>query len=151
MNTENLLKQILHPNNLNPVSYTHLDVYKRQFSNNGGQYNSSSLDKAFDNNLSTHWETGTKNTSSFINEVIIEFNQIKSIDRIVYATRQDVAKGKGFPNEFEIYASLSGEDDDFRLAVTGSHTTTGNMMEFKFDTIQAKKIKFVFKIGRAHV
>ena len=115
------------------------------FSNNGGQYNSSSLDKAFDNNLSTHWETGTKNTSSFINEVIIEFNQIKSIDRIVYATRQDVAKGKGFPNEFEIYASLSGEDDDFRLAVTGSHTTTGNMMEFKFDTIQAKKIKFVFK------
>lgn len=115
------------------------------FSNNGGQYNSSSLDKAFDNNLSTHWETGTKNTSSFINEVIIEFNQIKSIDRIVYAIRQDVAKGKGFPNEFEIYASLSGEDDDFRLAVTGSHTTTGNMMEFKFYTIQAKKIKFVFK------
>ena len=48
-------------------------------------------------------------------------------------------------NEFEIYASLSGEEDDFRLAVTGSHTTTGNMMEFKFDTIQAKKIKFVFK------
>ena len=115
------------------------------FSNNGGQYNSSSLDKAFDNNLSTHWETGTKNTSSFINEVIIEFNQIQSIDRIVYATRQDGAKGKGFPNEFEIYASLSGEEDDFRLAVTGSHTTTGNMMEFKFDTIQAKKIKFVFK------
>ena len=115
------------------------------FSNNGGQYNSSSLDKAFDNNLSTHWETGTKNTSSFTNEVIVEFNQIESIDRIVYATRQDGAKGKGFPNEFEIYASLSGEDDDFRLAVTGSHTTTGNMMEFKFDTIQAKKIKFVFK------
>ena len=99
----------------------------------------------FDNNLSTHWETGTKNTSSFINEVIIEFNQIQSIDRIVYATRQDGAKGKGFPNEFEIYASLCEEDDDFRLAVTGSHTTTGNMMEFKFDTIQAKKIKFVFK------
>ena len=136
-------------------SYDNFNSYNEQyrvsrdeivsFSNNGGQYNSSSLDKAFDNNLSTHWETGTKNTSSFINEVIIEFNQIKSIDRIVYATRQDVAKGKGFPNEFEIYASLSGEDDDFRLAVTGSHTTTGNMMEFKFDTIQAKKIKFVFK------
>ena len=33
------------------------------------------LDKAFDNNLSTHWETGTKNTSSFINEVIIEFKR----------------------------------------------------------------------------
>ena len=136
-------------------SYDNFNAYNEQyrvsrdeivsFSNHGGQDNSSSLDKAFDNNLSTHWETGTKNTSSFINEVIIEFNQIKSIDRIVYATRQDVAKGKGFPNEFEIYASLSGEDDDFRLAVTGSHTTTGNMMEFKFDTIQAKKIKFVFK------
>ncbi|MDD5985965.1 MAG: discoidin domain-containing protein, partial [Turicibacter sp.] len=136
-------------------SYDNFNAYNEQyrvsrdeivsFSNNGGQYNSSSLDKAFDNNLSTHWETGTQNTSSFINEVIIEFNQIQSIDRIVYATRQDGAKGKGFPNEFEIYASLCEEDDDFRLAVTGSHTTTGNMMEFKFDTIQAKKIKFVFK------
>ena len=136
-------------------SYDNFNSYNEQyrvsrdeivsFSNNGGQYNSSSLDKAFDNNLSTHWETGTKNTSSFTNEVIVEFNQIESIDRIVYATRQDGAKGKGFPNEFEIYASLSGEEDDFRLAVTGSHTTTGNMMEFKFDTIQAKKIKFVFK------
>lgn len=136
-------------------SYNNFEAYNEQYlvsredivsiSNNGGQYSSSSLDKAFDHNLSTHWETGTQNSSSFKNEVIVEFKDVQSINRLAYATRQDSAKGKGFPTEFEIYTSLSGEEADFRLAVTGSHSSTGNMMEFKFDTVEAKKIKFVFK------
>ena len=136
-------------------SYNNFEAYNEQYlvsredivsiSNNGGQYSSSSLDKAFDHNLSTHWETGTQNSSSFKNEVIVEFKDVQSINRLAYATRQDSAKGKGFPTEFEIYTSLSGEEADFRLAVTGSHSSTGNMMEFKFDTVEAKKFKFVFK------
>ena len=136
-------------------SYNNFEAYNEQYlvsredivsiSNNGGQYSSSSLDKAFDHNLSTHWETGTQNSSSFKNEVIVEFKDVQSINRLAYATRQDSAKEKGFPTEFEIYTSLSGEEADFRLAVTGSHSSTGNMMEFKFDTVEAKKFKFVFK------
>ncbi|RDY26734.1 DUF5011 domain-containing protein [Romboutsia weinsteinii] len=117
----------------------------KSISNNGGQYSSNSIDKAIDGNLSTHWETGKQNTASFKNEVVVEFNQLESIDRIAYATRQDSAKGKGFPTEFEIYASTTGEDEDLKLMTTGSHTSTGNMLEFKFETITAKKIKFVFK------
>ncbi len=135
--------------------YSNFNAYNEQYrvpqeeiisySNNGGRYGSSTLDKAFDGNLSTHWETGKANSSSFTNEVVVEFNSPQAINRIAYATRQDSAKGKGFPTEFEIYASASGEEDDFQLAAVGSHTATGNMMQFQFDTITAKKMKFVFK------
>ena len=117
----------------------------KSISNNGGQYSSSSIDKAIDGNISTHWETGTENSSDFKNEVVVEFKNLESINRIAYATRQDGAKGKGFPTQFEIYSSITGNDEDFKLVSTGEHSSTGNMMEFKFDTITTKKIKFVFK------
>lgn len=117
----------------------------KSISNNGGQYSSSSIDKAIDGNISTHWETGTENSSDFKNEVVVEFKNLESINRIAYATRQDGAKGKGFPTQFETYSSITGNDDDFKLVSTGEHSSTGNMMEFKFDTITTKKIKFVFK------
>ncbi|UEL47268.1 NPCBM/NEW2 domain-containing protein [Terrisporobacter hibernicus] len=117
----------------------------KSISNNGKQYASSSLDKAIDGNLSTHWETGIENSSTFKNEVVVEFNNVESIDRIGYATRQDGAKGKGYPNKFEIYASVSGDNEDFKLVSTGSSSTSRDMMELKFDKITAKKIKFVFK------
>lgn len=113
-------------------------------SNNGGQYSSSSINKAIDDNLSTHWETGKQNSSSFKNEVVFEFKNIETIDRIAYATRQDSAKGKGYPTKFKIYASITGSEDDFNLVSEGTSSSTGNMMEFKFDAISAKKIKFVF-------
>ncbi|MDU4473428.1 MAG: discoidin domain-containing protein [Clostridium perfringens] len=84
--------------------------------NNGGQYSSSSIDKAIDGDLSTHWETGRQNSSDFTNEVVVEFNDF-------------------------------GNDDDFKLVSQGTSKSTGNLMEFKFDTVQAKKIKFVFKVA----
>ena len=138
----------------NLTNYSDFEGYNEQYkiarnqiksiSNNGGQYSSSSIDKAIDGNLATHWETGKQNTSTFKNEVVVEFEEVQSIDRIAYATRQDGAKGKGFPTEFEIYASLSGADEDFRLMAIGNHSVTGDMLQFKFNTITAKKIKFVF-------
>lgn len=136
-------------------TYSNFEEYNSKFrvnkdeiktiSNNGGKYASSSIEKAIDNNLSTHWETGKPNSETFKNEVVIEFNNLETIDRIAYATRQDGAKGKGFPNAFEVYSSITGKDEDFKLVSTGSHSTTGDMMEFKFDTITTKKVKFVFK------
>lgn len=117
----------------------------KSISNNGGKYGSSILDNAIDGNMSTHWETGKQNSKDFKNEVVVEFNDAQSIDRIAYATRQDSAKGKGFPTKFEIYSSITGNDEDFELVSTGAHSQTGDMMEFKFDTITTKKVKFVFK------
>ena len=101
-----------------------LDAYNEVFkmdnsnilsiTNNGGKYGSSTIDKAIDGNLSTHWETGNQNSSEFTNEVIFTLNEVTNLNRIVYAARQDVAKGKGFAEEVEIYASLTDNGDDFR-------------------------------------
>ncbi len=117
----------------------------KSIKNNGGKYGSSSIDKAIDGNLSTHWETGTPNSSTFTNEVTFEFNDIETVDRMAYLVRQDSTDKKGFPLQFDIYASLSGNDEDFKLVSTGKHESSGSMLEFKFDAITAKKIKFVFK------
>ncbi|WP_373599802.1 S-layer homology domain-containing protein [Paraclostridium bifermentans] len=141
--------------NFNLNNYNNYEGYNNEYkisrdeiieiSNNGGRYFSSVIENAIDGNTSTHWETGKPNDSDFKNEVVFEFDDVKTINRIAYATRQDGAKGKGFPNEFEIYSSVSGKDEDYTLVSTGAYGTTGNMMEFKFDTIDTKKLKFVFK------
>ena len=75
----------------------------------------------------------------------MELEEVSSINRLAYATRQD-DKGKGYPIDAEIYVSESGNEHDFVLAgkVTGTKAT-GNMVEFRFDTINAKKVKFVFE------
>lgn len=142
-------------NQFNLKNYENFDEYNKKYkvqrdeivsiTNNGGKYASNSIDKAIDGDLATHWETGKQNSSNFTNEVIVEFNNVEPINRIAYATRQDGAKGKGYPTEFEIYASTTGNDDDFKLVSHGESKSTGNLMEFKFNTVQAKKIKFVFK------
>ena len=133
-----------------------LDAYNEVFkmdnsnilsiTNNGGKYGSSTIDKAIDGNLSTHWETGNQNSSEFTNEVIFTLNEVTNLNRIVYAARQDVAKGKGFAEEVEIYASLTDNGDDFRLVTTGEYTgSTSDIVEIKFDSTEFKRIKFKFK------
>lgn len=113
-------------------------------SNNGGKYGSSTIDKAVDGNLQTHWETGSPNSSSFTNEVIINLKEATTLNRIVYAARPD-AGGKGFAEEFEIYAS-NDDSDDFQLVATGEYKdSTRDVVEIKFDATEFKKIKFVFK------
>ena len=113
-------------------------------SNNGGVYQSSILDKAIDGNFQTHWETGKENTSSFTNEVIINLKESTTLNRIVYAARPD-AGGKGFAEEFEVYAS-NDNSDDFKLVATGEYKgSTRDVIEIKFDATEFKRIKFVFK------
>lgn len=114
--------------------------------NNGGKYFSSTLDKAIDGDMSTHWETGKANTSEFINEVVVEFNEITNLNRIVYAARQDASKGKGFAEEVEIYTSLTSEGEDFILVSSGEYTgSTGDIVEIKFNPTEFKRLKFKFK------
>ena len=113
-------------------------------SNNGGKYQSSSIDKAIDENFQTHWETGRENSSTFTNEVIINLKESTTLNRIVYAARPD-AGGKGFAEEFEVYAS-NDDTDDFKLVATGEYKdSTRDIVEIKFDATEFKRIKFVFK------
>ena len=113
-------------------------------SNNGGKYASSTIDKAVDGNFKTHWETGNPNSSSFTNEVIINLKETTTLNRIVYAARPD-AGGKGFAEEFEIYAS-NDDSDEFQLVTTGGYKgSTRDVIEIRFDATEFKRIKFVFK------
>ena len=115
-------------------------------SNNGGKYGSSTIDKSIDNDLNTHWETGKANNSEFINEVVFKLKEETTLNRIVYGARQSSAKGKGFAEEVEIYASLTDEEDDFRLVSTGEYKgSTGDIVEIKFNPTKFKRIKFKFK------
>ena len=113
-------------------------------SNNGGKYQSSSIDKAIDGNFQTHWETGKENSSSFINEVIINLKESTTLNRIVYSARPD-AGGKGFAEEFEVYAS-NDDSDNFELVATGEYkNSTSDVIEIKFEATEFKRVKFVFK------
>ncbi|MDK0708608.1 NPCBM/NEW2 domain-containing protein [Clostridium perfringens] len=133
-----------------------LDSYNQEFqinrsniksiTNNGGKYNSSTIDKAIDGNLDTHWETGKPNDANFTNEVVVTFNETTNIDRIVYSARRDSARGKGFAKEVEIYASLTDEGDDFSLVSSGEYTeSTRDLVEIKFNPTDFKRLKFKFK------
>lgn len=115
----------------------------KSYSNNGGKYGSSSLDKAFDGNTATHWETGKPNSSTHTNEVIVTFDEIETINRITYMVRQDNGF-KGFPNEFSIYTSLEETGDNFKIVKTGKMNTTKNKVDIQFNPIQVKRLKFVF-------
>ncbi|MFR3558497.1 MAG: NPCBM/NEW2 domain-containing protein [Paraclostridium sordellii] len=133
----------------NPNFNKYNELYKvgvKSITNNGGNYPNASLTKAIDGNLSTHWETGKPNSETFKNEITFEFDDIAQINRLAYATRQDGAKGKGYPASADIYVSKEDKGDNFELAgeVKGSKVT-GGIVEFKFDTVSAKRVKFVFK------
>ncbi|MDO5517887.1 MAG: discoidin domain-containing protein, partial [Clostridium sp.] len=127
------------------------DVFKvdlnqiSSISNNGGKYASSTLDKAFDGNISTHFETGKPNSADFKNEIVVTFEDEETLDRIVYAARKD-ASGKGFAKEVEIYSSASDSEDDFNLVCTGKYSgSSSDMIEIKFNPTEFKRLKFVFK------
>ena len=132
-----------------------LDDYNKEFkidnskikyiSNNGGNYGSYTIDKAIDEDFSTFWETGKENSADFTSEVVITFNEITNINRIVYAARQDSAKGKGFAQNFEIYASLTEDQDDFRLVSSGEYSgSAGDIVEIQFKATEFKRLKFKF-------
>lgn len=128
------------------------DVFKmansniKSITNNGGKYNRSTIDQAIDGNMNTHWETGKPNSVTFTNEVVIHFNDATTLNRIVYAARQESTKGKGFAEQFEIYSSTSDTGNDFTLVSSGEYTgSTGDIVEIQFTPAEFKRVKFVFK------
>lgn len=115
----------------------------KSYSNNGGKYGASTLDKAFDGNTATHWETGKPNSGTHTNEVIVTFNEVEEINRIVYGARTDASQ-KGYATKFSIYASMSETGDDFELVGKGKAAKVSGLSEFKFETTSFKRLKFVF-------
>ncbi|OME60782.1 hypothetical protein BSK59_05010 [Paenibacillus odorifer] len=117
----------------------------KTITNNGGNYSGSPIAKAMDGDMSTHWETGKPNSSTFTNEVVFVFNESAELNRMVYAARQSGAKGKGFAQEFDIYGSTT-DAGDFTLVSSGEYTgSTGDVVEIQFVPTAFKRLKFVYK------
>lgn len=117
----------------------------KSITNNGGNYSGSPIAKAMDGDMSTHWETGKPNSSTFTNEVVFVFNESTELNRMVYAARQSGARGKGFAQEFDIYGSTT-DAGDFTLVSSGEYTgSIGDVVEIQFAPTAFKRLKFVFK------
>ncbi len=130
-------------------AFNNLEAYNEEFkipvasiSNNGGNYGSSVIGYAIDNNRNTHWETGNPNSLSFQNEVVFDLDEVNEIDKIAYAARNG---GKGFATKFAIYVSTEAEGNDFRLAGTGSYNGSVNdVIEIDITKTEARRVKFKF-------
>ena len=69
---------------------------------------------------------------------------------MAYAVRQDNTSKKGFPINADIYVSEEVDGNNFTLVgKSEGNKVTGSMVEFKFDTVKAKRIKFVFQKSNA--
>ena len=108
---------------------------------NGGVYPGTKLEYMLDDNPDTHWETRTNNNSEFTNEVIFTLDEPEVLNRIAFLARDN---RKGFPEQFEIYASETTNGDTFQLVSTGSAQSTNDFLEFKFQPTKFKRIKFKF-------
>ena len=131
------------------INYPHYIDYEKVFKvtgitryeNNGRQYHQSRLDFAFDGNVNTHWETGIQNSDQFKNEVIITFDEVEEINRIIYAPRPG---NKGHVKQMSIYASLTEDGEDFEFIASGQTDIRSGLSEFKFKSTPFKRLKFVF-------
>lgn len=115
----------------------------KSYTNNGGKYGQSVIGRAFDGDISTHWETGKANSASFKNAVTVTFEEEESIGSIVFAPRKD-AGNKGYPNAFSIYSSSSEKGEDFTLVAKGTAQTTGSLAQIQFPETKFKRLKFVY-------
>jgi hypothetical protein len=139
--------------NMSKIDYNENDDYNKLYrissdeiksiKTNGGQYLSQKIENAIDGDLTTYWETSKYNTSTFNNEVEVEFNDIVKLNRVVYGARQ--SDQKGFATEVEIYASTTSKGATYQLVATGTYNKVSGLVEAKFNETEFKRIKFVFK------
>ena len=72
------------------------------------------LNKAFDGNFDSYWQSLTPQEDSFINNVVMTFSKKVSIDRILYqAPSFNDIKGAGYPTELKIYYKLKNSDGSY--------------------------------------
>ena len=148
-----LAQKVIAPVKAKMKAFNHYDneEYRNQYmipisnikniTTNGRHYSSQVIGNAADGDLSTYWETNSWNTETFKNTVEVEFNEAVDINRLTYGARPDK---KGFANTFDIYVSQTSNGDTYQLVSNGSYATVGGLVEAKFDTVKAKRVKFVF-------
>ncbi|VYT63202.1 DUF5011 domain-containing protein [Clostridium tertium] len=126
-------------------------IYKVPLSNmksittNGGHYASEGIDKAMDGDINTKWHSGRQNSGDFTNEVVIELNELTTLNRIVYTSPRGTIRG--FAEAFDIYASRTSKGDTFELVSSGTAKATQDSIEIRFNPTEFKRVKFVFKKG----
>jgi len=121
---------------------------------NGGEsqmaWDNVELENIFDGKLNTYWKSGTPNNTRFKNDVTFKFDEVKTLDRIVYSPQQD-GKGSGYLLEFEILGKGS-EGEGFVKVAEGSHTPKNfnEAIEIKFEPTEFKELRLVFKNLQSH-
>ncbi|OAB47379.1 NPCBM/NEW2 domain-containing protein [Paenibacillus antarcticus] len=108
---------------------------------NGGSYPGTKPEYMLDDQANTHWETNRNNDANFTNEVVFELANPEVLDRVAFLARDN---RKGFPEAFEIYASVTSKGDTFQLVSSGTATSTNDFLEFKFEPTKFKRVKFKF-------
>ncbi|WP_277584904.1 NPCBM/NEW2 domain-containing protein [Psychrobacillus antarcticus] len=115
----------------------------KEITTNAGSYSGTKLEYILDDQPNTHWETNKSNSDTFTNELIFELEEAEVLDRIGFLARS--VNQKGFPEEFEIYASETSDGETFQLVASGTAVKTSDFVEFKFEPTNFKRIKFRFK------
>lgn len=127
------------------------EVYKmdkdniKSITNNGKNSSGGPIQNAVDGDIDTFWHTGQLNSSTFTNEVVIEFKERKSLDRIVYGNRR--GQTRGFAEKFTIYGSNTSSGDTFVKLTDGDYKNTQDFIEIQFEETELKRVKFVFDKG----
>lgn len=106
-----------------------------------GSYGNNTVEKAFDGNWNTFWETNRGGVNNYL-----EFTFVDSVkvDRILYATRQDGYKGRGYPTTLTIYMA-EDEQNYVEVGVAKSSENSGYVMFTFPETIEFKgKMRFEF-------
>ena len=148
-NSQKLSCEVATGNLLNDANY--VNYYKiplSYFSEYTAGGSNTNLERAFDGNWNTFWQTGKENSATFKNDITVTFNTPVTIDRILYAS-SSARHGHGYPTTLKIYTALDGE---LELYDTISSAATNDRVVFKFDAPQTvKKIKFEFdQVNPAH-
>ena len=111
---------------------------------NLGTYYWSKIEYANDNKHDTFWETNKTNTDIEKTWLDFTFREPVSISRVVYGCRLE-GYPKGFATEFEIYASMTDDGDDFEKVAHGTYAApTQNMIQIDFKERQFKRLRFKY-------
>ena len=116
---------------------------------NGGSYSGHGAANALDGNFSTFWETNTPNSQNFTNHFTVTFDKETQIERIVYATRQDGYKKRGYPRTLTVYTSSDETGETFAEAGAAVSSETGSKVLFTLPEPKGEDgMRFVgWKIG----
>ncbi len=117
----------------------------QSYINNGGQYSSSSLNKAFDNDINTHWETGTPNSDTHTNTVTVTFQNNVTPGSIDYMCRHDGTQPKGSVTAYKLYYSTTTSGENFQLLTEGGFPGPySNMVSIHFPATTMRRFRIEF-------